>query len=486
MLPSTDVRWAAFEPDKSPYLSGFAENILNVHPTADGYTSMRSWAAIGSALTANAACKGAITVRKAAGTTDIYALTATKAYKQNTSDLTWTDVTRSSGGDYAAPNYWSSAQYGSYLVTANGFDANQFIDIDSGTNFATLTNSPKASYVAVMGDHLLLGALDSDKRAVAWSGVNDATYWTYGYRGSDSQTFPDGGDVQGVLGLGKNALVLQDDKIRMIEWVGGSLTFQTRVLHEGLGCFAPQSAVSIRSIPFWYAESGFFMGLDAKPIGAERVNHYVEQVSNPANRALITGAVDPSENIVWWLVPKVDGTKFMIGYDWLLDKWTQSDTNIDIIFPAISPGYTIDSLGTLGYTMDTIPYPFDSPFWQGDGISQLAGFSSTGRFGYFSGVNQAATLETNDIEFNPGGYAYSQSARMISDAPYSLCAIQAASRAFHGQPLIWTTSDPVQSSTGVSWVRKRGKTHRFRATISSGDWYHSNGLTVYYKPAGGR
>lgn len=484
MLPSTDIKWAAFEPDKSPYSSGFSDGILNVHPTADGYKSLRSWAGVGTALAA--ACKGATTVRKAAGTTDIYALSATKAYKLDASDITWDDVTRLVGGDYGADVYWSFAQYGSYLVATNGVDANQYIDVDVGTNFAALSNAPKARYVAVMGDHLLFGALDSDKRAVAWSGVNDATYWTYGYRGSDSQSFPDGGDVQNVLGIGKNALVLQDDKIRIIEYVGGSLTFQTRVLHETLGCFAPFSAIAVRNIPFWYAESGFFMGLDAKPIGAERINRYVEQNSNPANRALIYGAADPSENIVWWLIPKVDGTKFMVGYDWMLDKWTQSDTNLDVIFPAISPGYTIDSLGTLGYTMDTIPYPFDSPFWQGDGLQQLAGFSSAGSFGYFSGVNQAATLETNDIEFNPGGYAYSQSARMISDAPYSLVSIQAASRAFHGQDLVWGNADPVQSSTGVSWIRKRGKTHRFRATISSGDWYNANGLTVYYKPAGGR
>ncbi len=50
------------------------------------------------------------------------------------------------------------------------------------------------------------------------------------------------------------------------------------------------------------------------------------------------------------------------GYDFLIDKWTRAEFNIDYTFPAISPGYTIDGMATLGYTtIDSLPYPPDSP-----------------------------------------------------------------------------------------------------------------------------
>lgn len=487
MLAPIQVQFANFEPDKGPYTQGVSDAICNAHPTADGYKPLAGWNGVGTALASRP--YGAITARKASGTTDIYAFTLTKAYKQDGTDVTWDEVTRGIGtavDNYASTGLWSLCQYGTYLIACNGVEETQYIDVDSGTEFDDLANAPNAAYCTVMGERLLLGKLSTDPRAVAWSGPNNATYWTYGFRGSDTKTFLDGGTVQGVLGINTDALVFQDDKIRILRYVGGNVVYQPSTLHENLGCFAPASIVAARGVPYWYAESGFFAGMEARPIGAERVNEWIFRIVTPENRALIQGTVDPTENIVWWRIPLANSTSFMLGYDYVLDKWLRSETDTTYIFPAISPGYTIDDLGTLGYTMDTIPYPFDSPFWAGSGVQSLAAFGPTHLFGYFSGENQEACLESNDFEFNTGAHAFVQSCRVVGDANRAIESVQIGTRRWHGEDIAWGSEITPSSTTGVAYLRKRAKLHRIRVNIGTGDWEVANGITVYAKQAGSR
>jgi hypothetical protein len=206
-----------------------------------------------------------------------------------------------------------------------------------------------------------------------------------------------------------------------------------------------------------------------------------------ARRKYIRGGNDPVKQVVWWVIDTSDITQMMIGYDWGLDRWTRSTEVVDFIFPAITPGYTIDSIDLLFGSMDEITIPFDSSFWTGSGVLALAGFTHAGAFGYFQGFNQAAVLETNDFEVNPGNYGYIQSARHISDAAYSSATFQLGHRAFHGQAITWPTAVTPSSSTGRAFLRKRGKTHRIRVNIAANaTWGVSNGVTVYARGAGGR
>jgi hypothetical protein len=181
----------------------------------------------------------------------------------------------------------------------------------------------------------------------------------------------------------------------------------------------------------------------------------------------IRGGNDPVKQVVWWVVDTGASTTILLGYDWGLDRWTRSTEACDFIFPAITPGYTMDSVDTLFGTMDEVTIPWDSSFWTGSGVLALAGFTYAGAFGYFQGFNQAATLETNDFEVNPGNYGYIQSARHISDAAYSSATVQLGHRAFHGQAITWPTAVTPSSSTGRAFLRKRGKTHRIRVNIAA-------------------
>jgi hypothetical protein len=485
-LTPVSIPLAPYAPDMSDYTNGYSDAILNVEPHLDGYGPLPSWSAIGTGL--GAACKGAITVRLATGSTAIFAGTAVALFKYDSSTLTWTDYTRLVGGAYAVASgtYWSFAQFGPYLVACNGVDANQVINVDSGTNFAALTNSPKASYVTTLGDHLLLGKLETDFRAIAWSGVNDATYWTYGYRGSDTQVMPDGGDVQAVVGQGQNAYIMQQDSYRIIRWVGGNYVFKVEPVEPRLGCYAPYSVIADRNTFFWYSQAGFFMGAEAKPIGHERVNRFVIENVDPTERKKIRAFIDPNKNIVGFLMLNISGSYMLLGYNWALDKWFPATTVVDYIFAAISPGYTIDGMAAISATIDGLPYPVDSPFWGGSGLQNLAGFNASGSFGYYTGDAMAATVETIDLEMTKGAHNFVNCIRLDGDTDYQYLTGMVGVRRFPGAAITYSDSTAADSDSGKMWIRKRGATHRFRVTIASHDWEHADAITAWAKPAGTR
>jgi len=64
--------------------------------------------------------------------------------------------------------------------------------------------------------------------------------------------------------------------------------------------------------------------------------------------------------------------------------------------------------------------------------------------------------------------------------------VQVGVRPWHGEAIQYGNSVTPSSTTGVAWLRKRGKLHRIRVVIDSNDWNVSNGLMVYARAAGSR
>lgn len=517
MIPATAVAWAEFRPDLSDYNPVFSDAILNVEPKPDGYGPLASFSQLGtgvlqdenavtlltedgddieidgfSLIAAGIAerCLGALNARLSGGESAIYAGSATTLYRMASAGSGWSDVSRVDGSStkipYSVPDggSWSMCQYGSRVIACNGSDATQYMDVGIGTSFAALPNAPIAKYTTVVGDFLLFGNLSSDQNAAQWSAVNDSEDYTEG--GSDTQSFPDGGPVQGLVGHQGGAIIFQRDKLRLMEWRGDDLVWGFRVIQEQIGCYAPRSIVQARNTFFWYDQGGFYEGQNANPIGDDRVNKWVTDTFSSAERKDLRAGVDPIRNMVWWVGTKSDGTRLMVGYDYILGRWTQSDEQVDCLVACIKPGYSIDDLGALGYTFDTVPYPYDSDVWAGTAELVMAGFTSVGEFGYFEGRAMRATLQTVDMELNPGGEAFLQSARLVSDINYAYIAGTVGTRAFPGGAITWSSEAIPASSTDTMWFRKRGRTHRISVTVDPDDWNNTTGVTVYATPAGGR
>ena len=484
-LASQIIPFASFLPDQSDYMPNGSTYIKNGMPTADGWGPVGGWMAIGTGLPTE--CKGSFTARTVAGGYKFYAGTATKLYIYNSGTSSFDDISRAAGGNYAVPSgyKWSFAQFGSYLLATNGVDVVQFIDVDSGTLFALLPGSPPvARYVYTTGEFVVLAAISGALNKLRWSGIGNAEFWTIGQKGCDEQAMPDGGEIRGFIGYESGGYVLQKSKMRrMVYSPSGGFVFNFSVVQNEIGSVGSPSIIPFRNTFFFISDGGFYQGETAEPIGDQQVNEYFKRNVDTSKYSMITGSADPEHKMAWWAIPRSDGTWFLMGYHWLLKRWTIIDADVSHISNGATSGYNLDNLTSFG-NIDTLPYSLDSNFWKG-GILNFSAFAPDGSFGFFHGSTLEATIETNDVALVNGQRAFVQAFRLISDATGHTGKI--SGRDNPGAALEWTASITPSSYSGKMLARKRGRTHRAQITIPAGtDWNNANGVEIIYKQAGNR
>lgn len=481
------IPFAEWAPDRwglnDATTAGEASGVL---PKLRSYGPWPQLAAGSLALAAD--CKGAIAVRGSSGSTVIFAGTATKLYKFAGIATAWTDVTRSAGGDYAVPadGRWSFAQFDKYLIACNGVDANQYIDIDSGTNFAALTGSPIARYCKTVGDFLMLfdlataqGPSTSGRIQVAWSGARNPLYWTFGQKSSDYATFWDGGFVTGGTSI-LGGLVFQAHAVnRMVRRTQGAPVFDFAPIEEMQGTRAPYSIVSHEQETAFYSDDGFnVIGPGGvRNIGLQRVDEWFRDTVNQSRIPEIVGALDPISMRRMWLFPtgsnSSDVFDHVLCHDERLDRWTHAAISGTHIFSAASVGTTLDDLTTLYSTLDAVPYPLDSAIWQG-GVPALAMFDSVSKMSFFAGTPMAATIQTTAFEPIPGKRALCTGFRLVGGTSAAQGRISAKERTADSET--WGASATVNAQ-GLIETRVSGRILRAEVTEAAGaDWDHIAGI----------
>ena len=474
------IPFPSFEPDKALYNVGAGDTLLNVLPVADGWGPAPALATISDAL--GSECRGATYYVSAAGDVTVIAGTATDLYKldTSTSPYSWLEDSKSSGV-YNVPvgDFWSFTQFGDYLVAHTLGDDAQFIDVVSGTAFADLPGSPpRARYSWVAGDFLVFGYLSGEPQTVHWSGINDAEFWTIGERGCDKQALPDGGQIMGGVPSPYGATIVQRAKIRVMQSTGNAYVFSFSVANDAKGTLSPRSIASLGNNQFAYlSDQGFFIGAQAQPIGAERVDRWFFNTCEPQYLNDVRSAVDPYRKIVWWRFQTINGTARLLGYHWQLDRWCLSDQDFTAAVPLATPGLSWDALGGIYDTIDDIDVPFDSPLFNG-GVPQMAAFTTGNKLAYFAGQNMAATLRTADVELTTGRRSFVNSAYVIGDLGAN-GTLTVAKSDFHGDSFDADSAVSPSARTARFSLRSAGRQHRFTLSIPAGtDWTTVSGIEV--------
>ena len=467
-----------FEPDRSLYAPDASGNIINCLPVRDGWGPIDDLVPISDALATT--CLGAVYVRTSAGSYRIIAGTATNLYEYDSGTLGWTDRTRSSGGDYAVPSgdLWSFEVYGANLIAANITDAIQFMDINSGTEFGALAGSPpKCKYLWTAGEFLVLGNIASSQNRIMTSGIGDATFWTVGERGCDYQDFPDGEEVVGGIGAERGAIIFQRTKIRQMNiTTGGDYSFTTAIVNPSRGVVAPNSIASIGPGRFvYYSPDGFFMGPDT-PIGRERVDKWFDQEIDRNFVYDIRAMVDPFLKVVWFQAQRSDASKFLLGYKWDLDRWCLAENDVEMMGALVTAAVTIDGLDALFATIDDMDIPFDSRLLTG-GANVMAVFNTDHKLCYLTGSPKAATLDTADIELNPGFRTFVDEVEIVGDVTdYTLKAITSDK---HGGTRTEGSAKSPVDETGMTYMRSDARIHSFQLAIPAGaSWSNVIGLNT--------
>lgn len=476
---SLSAPWAPDRYDRNQ--TGLVYEAKGVLPALASYIPWPGLTSLSLAL-ATGACRGAFAARTTAGNIVIFAGTTTKLYKYVDAVTAWTDVSRTSGGDYAVASdeFWSFDQFGDTLVACQKVDDVQSIAITAGTNFAALGGSPpKARFVKTVGDQVWLAGLANNPNRIQFSGRNNPTFWTVGQQDADYQDFPDGGFVNGLTSR-QGGLIFQEGAISSYALTSDRSIVQFSRFENSRGLIAPTSLVSAGPVSFYYSEDGFYAtdgsGASA-PIGVDLVDDWFKDNVNYDRVYSVVGAADPIRQRVFWIFPTGSNTTqyhdHILCYDWALKRWTHGELSASFIFGAATAGYTLEGLDALGFTLDTLPFSLDSRFLQG-GAPFLAAFDSSDMMSFFSGSAMAARVTSTAMQHIPGRRAFVQGCHLYTDATAATITPYTAERPMGS----FTAGSAVAvNSQGLVPLRSSGRLHRYQLDIAAAQtWNHISGL----------
>jgi len=345
------IPFADWKPDLSPYKAQSSQLIQNVFPRLDGYGPVASVSQYSQALPGP--CRGYFYARNADQSVTVFAATASKLYKLNNTDFSWTDVSKGAGSYTAVGNgeQWQFAQFNNFVIAVQINTVPQVFDLTSSSAFADLGGSPpQARYVAVVNRFVVLSGLGtSTPYRVQWSGLNAVTTWTSGVNSSDFQDLPDGGVVR-AIGGGETGLITQDASLRrMIYAPGAPYVFQIDRVAQDKGIFAPLSLVRAGDRLFFCGNDGFYMILPGGypvPIGKERFDRTFFADVDAGQLHLVIGASDPRATRVYWTY------KSQAGSAGLFDKILVYDYGIERAALIVQSGEYLATLARPGLTLE--------------------------------------------------------------------------------------------------------------------------------------
>lgn len=479
-----NIPFPPFEPDRSPYNPNAAPVVLNALPHSEGWRPMPSLQEISTALASE--CRGAWSFQKNDGSWVTFAWTTTKAYKFNPTDNTWTDVTRTSGGDYAVPlnNQVVARKFGPYVIAANGVDVLQVFDIEGATtNFSALGgNPPIARGLEVIGDFLVAYDISGNRGRLQWCEINNVSGWTVGQNLSDYNDIPDLGQIQYIVPTTTGGIICcRDGFMTMSFALETTWVFTFSLIHKARGVAAPYSVVPIGPADFiYYSHEGWYRG-DA-PIGGERIDRWFFSFSSSPDLIKMQSALDPYAKVAWIRFKGKDSKSYLLGYNFMLDRWCLADNQFQAMMKVGSPVITNDGMDAFFATIDDIDVPYDSTFWAG-GSPAFGGINNDRKLAYQAASSAQATFETSLISVNGKDRVMVNSGRAITDNINFTSEIATAD--YHGGPLEWRT--PVTPSPRSKQLpyRADGRLHKVRVTVPAGAaWTYMQGVDIDGGPGG--
>jgi hypothetical protein len=477
-----------FSPDVSDLNTDTLDIARNVLPGPNSY--LPAPGLIAHSVTAlPLPCRGLWYVQTATGEYDTYAATSAKLYKYDPDAGTFTDVTRLAGGDYALPaeDYWSGGQYGERLIVCNIGNEPQFIDINSGTNFADLPNAPIARFVCSMDDHVVFSCLFTNPRAIQWSAINDSEDYTSGTSGF--QEFADTGDVTGFC---PNAhIVFLQRGLRGIISTGDKYAFSFPQMSSEKGTVSPWSVIEFGGIAYWLSDNGFYVGNaeQQKSISEKRISGYFYDALNQGQITRVFAAIDAHSSRLYWAyaVGDEEWNDRVLVYDWGLDRWSELELDTYILSRLATASVSLDSVGPDSTDMDEEGLPSLDSFLYRSGAPVLAAVGTDLLLSTLEGANLPATLETGSYAFGGTGRVRLRNVlSFIEGAEAENVTMRVRKRQRYGDN--WVTSSAIpQQLSGRYQMNADGMFHRVELSFPAGaDWQHAHGWEPDFVPTTGR
>lgn len=453
---------------------------LNVLPGLRTYQPMPSFTVLTGALTAR--CRGAIDVRDKNLNVYQYAGDATKLYEL--SSTTWGDVSKGGGYSTGTDEVWEFIKWKNKILACNFTNDPQSIEL-GGTAFADMVTSFTCRCLAVVGNHVIAANINDDTDGlvpdrIQWSAFNDETDWVV-----DPSTGADFQDLKGepILKVwgGEYAVILTTKATYRMDYVGAPVWFEPRETIPGIGTIAKGASARIGSTVYTLADGGFYAitnGTGVSPIGAGRVNDFIQADLDDSYLPRMTAVSDPRTSRVFWSYPGAGNTDGLpnriIVYDAKLDKWSLINQEAEILWRAGGVGFTMEQLDSFSSSLDDLAVSLDSSQWKGGGASIVAMFDSAHKHGFFDGENMTGTIETKETEIHAGRNTHLNAFYPLVDGGTVTAEVGYRDRQ---SDTVNYTSSLSQSASGRFTQRVNARFHRFKLTLS-GAWNHVMGVMV--------
>lgn len=400
-------------PDADPTAPGVILDCERLIPTVRGMQSAPSATASGVSALA-AAVLGAGLVVNLAGSSTSYAGTTAKLYKAGSSS--WTDVTRSSGGDYSASTdtRWRFAQFGDTTLATQKADRMQFA---TSSNFADVVlggtkYAPKSALVETVAGFVMLancndtgaglGTSYGDQANRWWcSGIFDYSDWTpaVSTQCTTGLLVATPGAITGLKRLGSNIVAYKETSAYLGVYVGTGAVWQFDVIPGEAGCASQEAIVDIGDAHAFIGKSDIYLFDGSRPVSiGDGIREYFFNRLNATYAYKMVALHDKRNANVWWFYPAGNSTFCNAGIVWNYrsKKWGKCDISVEAVVQFAQGGVAYSGLS--GYTYATMPaITYDSPFWGNGGGSIMSYFDTDHTLQSLTGEATESSLITSDF-----------------------------------------------------------------------------------------
>lgn len=394
-----------FLPDADPTVSGVLTSVFNLVPFDQGMKGAPSPVTPANVPVLAAECLGANVVARLDGTRRIVAGTSGKLYELI--DDAWSDVTRTTGGDYTTgvDARWCITQFGNDTIAANSADTIQR-SASSGA-FASISGAPIAKIVFAVGSQVMaLNFNDGANKQDGWycCASFDVTDWT-----TSIATLCAKGQIVSVPGqitaggrLGEFAIAYKEKAIYVGQFVGAPAVWDwTQVAGGDAGCIGQDAWCDLGNVGHFIvgAESFYiFDGSRPIPVGDGEVRQWFYDNSDPDYRYKSKCAFDRQTNLVWIFYPGI-GSNFCnkaLVFHLASKRWGYVEQGIEALMNYTEPGVSIDDLPDLSASIDGLgSFAFDSQYWLAGGRSIVI-FNRSHQMQSMTGASTVSSMTTGD------------------------------------------------------------------------------------------
>jgi hypothetical protein len=400
-------------------------------------------------------------------TPDVYVATFDgHVYQSAASAGIWTDL---SGGGFSQPAV-SLVQYNDLIFVAAGSAGIYSQTSGSSSTFNAVLGAPNASVLGIIGQFLVAGNISAlptvFPHLVGWSSIANPTDWPT--PGSDSALASQAGEqflhmelggVTGIFGGDQWGVILQQNGITRVTYIGGVDVFQFDTLSGGIGMDSQGCGVKVGNQIYFCSSRGFYStdGVSVAPIGEGKVNlWFIQNVVTPGYLSKGRCAVDWTNKIIYWSFP-VGNPSPVVMYNYETQRFTHaSDTNIGAMVAGNVASFT--SVGLLAIGQDN-------------------------RLGTFTGTPGTATFISGEAELTPGSYTRISGIKPLVGATANAMVSSVGYRNDLQSAVTFDTDTTQNSRSGFADFRREARYHRARVKVT-GTFKSAQGLEFNAVPGG--